>query len=87
MSNGKHYMVRRGVVGSLTELTVPFEGETAAVLSRCGWEAAVPGAIFGQAYRCPVNGDGFRFKAQEMLDGAGKQVGSVTRYDLGTSEI
>lgn len=83
----KFYMVRRGVVGSLTELSVPFEGETAAVLSRAGWEAAVPGPLVPRAYVCRVNGDGFKFKSQAMLDGAGKTIDLIDRFDLGTEEI
>jgi hypothetical protein len=87
MSNGKHYMVQRGVIGSLTELVAPFAGDLAKALAANGWEAATPGAVFETGWRCPVNGEGVRYKAQEMLDGAGKLIGTVNRYDLGTNEI
>jgi hypothetical protein len=86
LPDGKFYMVRRGVPGSMTLLVGPFDAELATALPS-DWEAARPGKIHSAAYRCRVNGDGFRYKAQEVLDGAGGVVGSIARYDLGTTEI
>jgi sirohydrochlorin ferrochelatase len=52
----KHYMVRRGVPGSLTLLREPFESSPLpSILSPLGWEPAILGVIVHTAYRCPVN--------------------------------
>lgn len=51
-----------------------------------GWTLAVLGAIHHTAYRCPVNGDGYRYSVQDVCDPAtGNVVAQVPYHGPGAA--
>lgn len=79
-----HYMFRLGSLpGSLVKIN---DSKIPELLAGDGWRLCEPGKLIRKEFACPVNGDGFRYWAQEMLVG-GEVVGVVKRYDLGTEEL
>lgn len=51
-----------------------WDGVLPAALVAAGWEIATLGAIHHTAYRCPVNGDGYRYSVQDVCDSTGRVV-------------
>ncbi len=45
------------------------------------------GKTFRRSVACPVNGDGYWYTAQYLLNDAGEVRGSIARHDLGGGEL
>ncbi len=85
--NATRYMVRRGTPGSLTEIHCDFVDLAPHLPVLAAWEPAVLGEVVFRTYVCPVNGDGYRYRVQLVLDSAGNVINTLHRHDLGSEEL
>lgn len=80
--SAKHYMVHAKSL-ICHELSTAWDGAIPRALTDSGWEIGVLGAIRHTAYRCPVNGDGYRYSVQAVCDSTGRVVSEVPYYGPG----
>lgn len=90
IDSGKVVAVGKGSDAAVTGLVYLCEGvawtaEVAAALAQ--FEPGVPGKVYRKRVACPVNGDGYWYHRQEVLNSAGVVCGSIARNDLPSGEL
>lgn len=76
------YIVKRGT-GNCHVMARDWDGVLPDALVRAGWEIGVMGKVRHTAYRCPVNGDGYRYSVQAVCDSTGAVVAEVPYHGPG----
>lgn len=81
------YAITKGSVnGSHFEMARDWDGTVPEVLADV-LEPLTRGKLYRATWACPVNGDGYRYWRQELVNAAGEVRGTVRRDDLGSEEL
>lgn len=73
MANNIKFLVKRNTL-ICYDMAADWDGTLPASMVEQGFEVGKRGAIHHTAYRCPVNGDGYRYSIQEIVNSTGQCV-------------
>ena len=78
----KQYLVCRGTL-VCEEMSPDWDGTVPESMAKQGWEKAKLGRVRHTSYRCPVNGDGFRYSVQAVCDSTDRVIAEVPYHGPG----